>query len=65
MGSVVAVIVSLLLLLYALDHSYQPGVGGLDLVAMERSLRFVDDALAQIGVEVTLPCGPTGDPVSR
>jgi amino acid transporter len=65
MGSVVAVIVTLLLLLYALDHPYQPGVGGLDPVAMERSLRLVDEALGAIDVDVTLPCGPDGSPVSR
>ena len=64
MGSVVAVIVTLLLLLYALDHPYQPGVGGLDPVAMERSLRLVDDALGAIDVEVTLPCDADGVPVS-
>jgi amino acid transporter len=65
MGSVVAVIVTLLLLLYALDHPYQPGVGGLDPVAMERSLRLVDEALGAIEVEVALPCGADGAPVSR
>ena len=64
MGSVVAAIVALLLLLYALDHPYQPGVGGLDPVAMERSLRLVDEALGAIDVEVTLPCDADGVPVS-
>jgi Protein of unknown function (DUF4239) len=64
MGSVTAVIVTLLLLLYALDHPFQQGVGGLDPVAMERTLRIVDEALGAIGGEVTVPCGADGTPVS-
>ena len=60
MGSVVSVIVALLLLLYALDHPFKEGVGSLDPVAMERSLRIVDEALRDIGVEVPVPCGPDG-----
>jgi hypothetical protein len=60
MGSVVAVIVTMLLLLYALDHPFVEGVGGLDPVAMERSLRIVDEALRDIGAEVPVPCGPDG-----
>ena len=39
MGSVVAVIVAMLLLLYSLDHPFHDGVGGLQPVAMERTLR--------------------------
>ena len=49
MGSVVAVIVTMLLLLNALDNPFQEGVGGLDPVAMERTLRIVDEALRDIG----------------
>jgi amino acid transporter len=37
MGSVVSVMVTLLLLLYALDNPFHPGVGGLDPEAMGRS----------------------------
>ena len=29
-------------------------------MAMERSLRIVDEALRDIGVEVPVPCGPDG-----
>lgn len=60
MGSISAVIVTLLLLLFALDRPYQPGVGGLEPVAMERSLRLADQALEAIGSEVAIPCGPEG-----
>jgi hypothetical protein len=64
MGSVVAAIVALFLLLYALDHPYQPGLGGLDPVAMERSMRIVDEALDAVGGNVSPPCEPDGKPVS-
>jgi Protein of unknown function (DUF4239) len=60
MGSVVAVIVTMLLLLYALDNPFQGDVGGLDPVAMERTLRIVDESLRDIGAEVPVPCGPEG-----
>jgi membrane protease YdiL (CAAX protease family) len=40
-GSVVSVIAMLLLLLYALDNPFHPGVGGLDPVAMDRSLGWI------------------------
>jgi hypothetical protein len=63
-GSVVSVIVALFLLLYALDHPFQQGLGGLDPVAMERTLRIVDDALAAVDGNVQVPCAPDGTPVS-
>ena len=63
-GSVVAVIVTMLLLLNALDNPFQEGVGGLDPVAMERTLRIVDQSLRDIGVQVTVPCGPDGAALS-
>ena len=64
MGSVVSVIVMLFLLLYALDNPFAEGVGGLDPVAMERSLRIVDEELRALGGQVPIPCGPDGTPVS-
>ncbi|MGE5691537.1 MAG: hypothetical protein ACM33B_13355, partial [Pseudomonadota bacterium] len=64
MGSVVAVMVTLLLLLFALDRPYEPGVGGLDPVAMERTLRLADDALASVGRDIRLPCSSDGTPLS-
>jgi hypothetical protein len=64
MGGVVGVIVALLLLLYALDHPYQRGVGGLKPVAMERTLRIVDQALDAVGGNISPPCKQDGRPVS-
>ena len=63
MGSVVSVMVALLLLLHGLDDPFSRGVGGLKPVAMERSLRTVDQALAVLGTKVQLPCDTVGKPV--
>ncbi len=46
MGAVVAVIVAMLLLLHFLDNPYNGGVGSLKPVAMERSLRILDECAA-------------------
>ena len=51
MGAVVSVMTVLLLLLNALDHPFHSGVGGLEPVAMERSLRTIDEALRAVGVQ--------------
>jgi Protein of unknown function (DUF4239) len=60
MGAVVSVIVALLLLLNTLDNPFHGGVGGLDPVAMERSLRLIDDALGAVDVQVPIPCDSQG-----
>jgi len=62
-GSVVAVVVSLMLLLRALDEPFHGGVGGLRPVAMERSLRMIDEALGSVGAQVRLPCDALGEPL--
>ena len=62
-GSVVAVMAALLLLLNGLNEPFHDGVGGLQPVAMERSLRMVDEALGSIGVQVKPPCDARGNPV--
>jgi hypothetical protein len=62
MGSVTAVMVSMFLLLFALDRPFHPGIGGLEPTAMERTLRLVDDALGAIDVQVTTPCDDQGAP---
>jgi hypothetical protein len=63
MGSVVSVIVVLLLLLHSLDDPFHGGVGGLQPVAMERSLRMVDEALGAVRTKVQVPCDALGKPV--
>jgi hypothetical protein len=64
MGSIVAVMTTMLLLLSALDRPFHGGVGGLEPVAMERSLRLVDDALGAVGVRTSPPCDADGAPTS-
>lgn len=59
-GSVVSVITVLMLLLFGLDNPFHSGVGGLKAVAMERSLRTVDQALGAVRVQVQLPCDSVG-----
>ncbi|MFL5945434.1 MAG: hypothetical protein ACJ74D_03175 [Gaiellaceae bacterium] len=63
-GSVVAVMTMLMLLLYGLDTPFHPGVGGLKPIAMERSLRMVDDALDAVGRQAPLPCNGLGRPLA-
>ena len=62
MGTVVAVITAMLLLLNFLDNPYHDGVGSLKPVAMERTLRILDDALPRVNVQVDAPCDETGRP---
>jgi hypothetical protein len=63
MGSVVSVIVMMLLLLNFLDNPFHSGVGGLRPVAMERTLRIVDEALGAISSDVRIPCDAEGNPL--
>ncbi len=62
MGSVTSVIVLMLLLLSFLDNPFHSDVGGLRPVAMERTLRIVDEALDAIDADVRIPCDAEGNP---
>jgi hypothetical protein len=62
MGSITAVVVMLLLLLSSLDNPFREGVGSLRPVAMERTLRIVDEAIAAVGTDVPIPCDAEGNP---
>jgi len=64
-GSVVAVIATMLMLLKGLDEPFHHGVGGLQPVAMERSLRMIDEALSSVGAKVQIPCDALGKAVAR
>jgi hypothetical protein len=59
-GSVVAVITAMLLLLGFLDTPFHSGIGGLQPAAMERTLVIIDEAMAAVGEEVTIPCDTSG-----
>jgi hypothetical protein len=54
----------MLLLLNGLDAPFHKGVGGLEPVAMERSLRMIDEALSSVTGEVRFPCDALGKPVA-
>jgi hypothetical protein len=60
MGSVTSVIVLMLLLLNFLDSPFHKGVGGLKPVAMQRTLRIMDQELKIVG-PVPIPCDSRGD----
>jgi hypothetical protein len=64
MGSVVSVIVSMLLLIHFLDTPFHSGVGGVRPVAMERTLRIIDQGLRAVRVQLTPPCNADGRPRS-
>jgi hypothetical protein len=63
-GSVVAAIASMFLLLSALDNPFRGDVGGLEPVAMERTLEVIDQAAPAIGIEPAIPCDAEGVPVA-
>jgi len=63
MGTVVAVITSLLLLLTLLDDPFHEGIGGLRPVAMERALQVIHQELQIDDEQLTLPCDARGNPL--
>jgi Protein of unknown function (DUF4239) len=61
MGSVVAVIVSMLLLLQFLNNPYTNDIGGLQPVAMQRALQIIDEELSVSGRTFQPPCDDRGN----
>lgn len=64
MGSVVAVIAAMLLLIQFLDDPYRDGLGGLQPVAMERTLGILEQERSLAGETSALPCRDDGEPVA-
>lgn len=64
MGSATTVIVLTLAAINALDSPYRPGIGQIEPVAMERSLRLLDSARRALNDRTPLPCDARGAPVS-
>ena len=63
MGGVTLVIVSSLLLLAFLNQPFNPGPGSLKPVAMQRTLRLIDDVGLQGGWSFAIPCDEFGVPL--
>jgi hypothetical protein len=61
-GGIAIVISSTLLLVLFLNNPYHAGIGGLRPVAMERTIRILDQEAAAIGVKLTIPCDERGEP---
>jgi hypothetical protein len=62
MASATTVVVATLLAIHALDRPYGPGVGSIGPVAMERTLRLLDEAREVVGDTAPLPCDEDGSP---
>ncbi len=60
MGGVAIVITSTLLLLWFLDNPFQSGIGSLRPVAMERTVRMLDQEATALNVRFTAPCDTQG-----
>jgi hypothetical protein len=63
MGTVVAVIVAMLLLLQFLNNPFHEGIGGLRPDAMDRTLKIIDQELTPAQRQLPLPCDVEGNPL--
>jgi hypothetical protein len=61
-GSATTIVVITLLAIYALDNPYRPGLGSIHPVAMERTLRVLDEARAAVDTTAVPPCDQSGSP---
>jgi hypothetical protein len=61
MGTVMAVVVSMLLLLQFLNNPFHSSAGGLRPEAMERTLLIIDQELSAIHLQLQLPCDVRGN----
>ena len=62
-GSVIAVITLLLLLIGFLNDPFRSGYGGLRPDSMERTLRILDQERGVFGESSPVPCDASGKPV--
>jgi hypothetical protein len=63
MGSLASVVVAMLLLISFLDNPFHEGVGGVRPVAMERTLRIMDEQLRIVNRTAELPCDAEGSAI--
>ena len=62
-GSATSVVVATLLAIGALDNPYRPGVGSIKPVAMDRTLRLIDEARRIVNAPPTDACDGAGTAV--
>ena len=62
MGSVVAAVTAMLLVLSFLNDPYTDSVGGVQPDAMQRTLSIIDNAVDATGIDVAVPCDDSGRP---
>lgn len=60
MGCAATVVAATLLVIDALDNPYRPGLGAIRPVAMERTLKLIDEARGAIGATDSVPCDANG-----
>ncbi len=63
-GSATTVIALTMLAIGALDRPYREGLGQIRPVAMERTLRLLDSARAELNLRAPIPCDARGAPLS-
>ncbi len=63
-GSATTVVTVTLLAIFALDNPYRPGPGSIKPVAMERTLRILDEARTALNDEAPIPCDEEGNATS-
>jgi hypothetical protein len=59
-GSATTIVVITLVAIYSLDNPYRPGLGSIKPVAMERSLRLLEQAREAVGDASQAPCDEDG-----
>jgi hypothetical protein len=63
-GSATTVLVVTMLVIYALDNPYRPGLGSIKPTAMERSLRVLGEARKTLEDTSPIPCDEVGSPTT-
>jgi hypothetical protein len=62
-GVVVGLMAATLLLIRFLDRPFESGIGGIEPVAMERTLDILENEAAGLGEREDLPCDSNGEPL--
>jgi hypothetical protein len=63
-GSATTVVAVTIIVIYALDNPYRPGLGRIAPAAMERTISLIEQARAAVGDDSPIPCDAEGAPRS-